>query len=58
MALYKITWKSVRYGQSGVEAESIEEARKKADNEEDFDFEEYEDFFSWDIADIEEVPTE
>jgi len=51
MKRFKITWKGTRYGESVVEAENEKEARQKAENNEDEDFEEL-DSEDWDIDEI------
>jgi len=52
---FKILWKSNRYGESVVEAKNKEEARKKANNDEDEDFEELDVLDDWDIEEIREI---
>lgn len=52
MAIYKINWRATIYGQSFVEAKSVEEARKKAQRHEDYDFEEEDTEPDWEIGSI------
>jgi len=52
---YIIHWRKIRYGNSAVEANNIEEARKKANMpSENFDWEELDLEDSWQVNDIEE----
>ena len=55
MATYKIIWVSRLYGESMVEADSVEEARTKALTGQDHDFEVLDPSGDWDIDWIEEV---
>jgi len=59
MKAYKIVWKAVIYGESVVEANSKEEARKLALEGKDRDFEElssgYYDDRDWEIEEIIEL---
>lgn len=57
---YIVKWKKTSYGQSTVIANSIEEARKSAEEGKDKNWEDFEDTYgeavsAWEIEDIEEA---
>ena len=55
MKKYKVTWREARYGTSSVLANNEEEAKEKAKNNQDFDWEEYVvSTTDWEITDVEE----
>lgn len=55
MKTYKIVWISKRFGESVVEANSEEEARKLAQDGKDTDFDELDGDDDWAINNIEEI---
>lgn len=58
MKEFKICWKALIYGESVIEATDEEEARIKAKNDEDFDFEMLDEDMNvcdWEIYDIVEI---
>jgi len=58
MKRFKIVWKDIRYGESLVTAENEEEAREKAEKNEDEDFEELDPSGDWEIDEIIEIEEE
>lgn len=56
MGQYKVVWQSYLYGESKVEANSLEEARLKALANEDDDFEQLDPENDWEIESVEEIP--
>ena len=56
MKTYWINWRQTRYGSSAVKADSLEEARRKANiPEENFDWDESDIENDWVINDIQEI---
>jgi len=53
--LYKITWRTYRYGSSTVEAPSPEEAKQLALGDKDEGFEEHDYLGDWEIESVEPV---
>lgn len=53
--LYNIMWKCHTYGQSGVFAQSKEEAKQKALDGKDFEFEMFDPTEDWEIVSVEFV---
>lgn len=58
MKRFKIVWKDIRYGESAVEAKDENEARKKAKNNEDEDFEELDPSGDWEIDEVIDITNE